>query len=55
MYLVHASVGKKQCGVIQWDSGRGMDILMFITAKEVNELLADLSCTQRRVHSLLWK
>lgn len=50
-YLVHAGVGKKQRGVVQRDGGRRVDVLVLIAAEEVDELLADLRCTQRGVHS----
>lgn len=55
-YLVHASISEKQRGVVQGDGGRRVDVLVLIATEEVNELLTDLSCTQRGVHSdsALW-
>lgn len=49
-YLVHAGVGEQQCGVVQRDGGRGVDILVLVAVEKVDELLTDLSCAQRRVH-----
>lgn len=45
-YLVHASIGEEQRGVVQRDGGRRVNVLMFIAAEEVNELLSNLSCAQ---------
>lgn len=45
-YLVHAGVGEEQGGVIQWDGGGRVDVLVLMLPEEVDELLADLSGSQ---------
>lgn len=56
VYLVHAGIGEKQRGIVQWDGSWRVDVRVLMATEEVNELLADLSCSQRGVHSesALW-
>ena len=43
-YLVHASVGEEQSGVIQRDGGGRVDIGVLISSEEIYKPLSDLSC-----------
>lgn len=45
-YLVHAGVGEEQGGVIQWDGGGRVDVLVLMLPEVVDELLADLGGSQ---------
>lgn len=55
-YLVHARVGEEQRGVLQRDGGRRVHVAVLVADEEVDELLANLSCSQRGIHSgpALW-
>lgn len=56
-YLVHACVSEEQRGVVQRDGGRRVHVHMLVADEEVDELLANLSCSQSGVHSepALWR
>lgn len=49
-YLVHARVGEEQRGVVQRDGGRRVHVAVLVADEEVDELLANLSCSQRGIH-----
>jgi len=49
-YLVHASISKQQCGVIQGDGGGGVHVGVLVFLEEVNEALPDLARCQRGFH-----
>lgn len=49
-YLIHTSISKEQCGVIQGDCGGRVHIGMLVFLEEVNKSLPDLASCQRRFH-----